>query len=33
MSMIGQALAGEYRPKLGEWVRHMPPPTQKLPEI
>jgi hypothetical protein len=31
MSMIGQALAGE-RPKIGEWVRHMPVPTRKPPE-
>lgn len=33
MSMIGQALAGEYRPKIGEWVRHMPVPTRKPLEI
>ena len=36
MSMIGQALAGERRPKIGEWVRHMPSPkpseVQDIPQ-
>jgi len=33
MSMIGQALAGERRSKVGEWAGHMPAPTRKPPEI
>lgn len=32
MSVTEQASAGERQPKLGEWIRHMPPPTQDIPQ-
>lgn len=31
--MIGQVLAGERQPKIGEWAGHMPVPMRKPPEI